>query len=299
MLLTISIVNWNTKKFLEKCLKSIYGNTKLSDFEVIVVDNASEDGSTIMIKEKFPQIKLIANSKNLGFGKAHNQVIKNCQSKYILILNSDVIILDEAIDKMIEFMEKNDDSDVVTCKVLNKDGSIQLFVNHIPFLFKEMLIRIPYFNKYFMYKRVNYNKFQRIENFNGSCYIARKIAFNKVGLFDESFFAYAEETDLFLRMKKKNMKIYYLPEAEIIHYGGASTTDWTKKNLMHYTNLLKFYKKKNGILGVWLFKIIVTLSSLFALLWYPIIKLLPDSDYKKEQFKKVNMAGELIKISFK
>ncbi len=123
--ITIIIVNWNTKEFLRKCCQSLYDTTCGVMFEVYVVDNNSKDGSTEMVKRVFPQISLIENKQNEGFARANNKVLRHAKGRYILLLNSDTVVFDQTLDKMLAYMDEHQDAGVLGCKLINKDGSLQ------------------------------------------------------------------------------------------------------------------------------------------------------------------------------
>lgn len=297
-LLTFSIASWNTKELTKQTIETILRNTKTKDYEIVVIDNASTDGSVDMVKEYFPQVKLIQNEVNIGFGSAHNKVVRATQSKYVCILNSDVIILPEVFDKMLDFMEKNPHYSVVTNKLLNTDKTLQESISFFPTVGYEFISRVPFVHYFYdIHKPFDHNKAQDIETFNGACYIVRRSDFEKVSMFDESLFAYMEETDLFFRMKKKKMKIRYLPDVEIIHYGGASTASWADRNIMYYTNLLQFFKKEYGSFVLFLVRLIVSASNLLSISKYPVIKIIPESRAKQLELREIDLALKLLKIN--
>lgn len=297
-LLTISIASWNTKDLTKQTLESIYKNTRVKDLEVVVIDNASTDGSVEMIKKEFPQVKIIQNEVNIGFGSAHNKVARATQSKYFCILNSDVIVLPGIFDKMIEFLEKNPGYSVVTNKLLNTDMTLQESIAFFPTLGYEIVSRVPFVHYFYdLHKPFNHDKEQDIETFNGACYIVRRADFEKSGMFDESLFAYMEETDMFFRMKRQKMKICYLPDVKIIHYGGASTASWSDRNIMYYTNLLQFFKKEYGNGVLFAVRCVVSLSNILSLIKYPVIAVLPRSKGKELEMREMDLALKLLKIN--
>jgi len=297
-LLTISIASWNTKELTRQTIETIIKNTQMKDYEIIVIDNASTDGSVDMIRECFPQVKVIQNKVNIGFGSAHNKVARASSGKYFCILNSDVIVLPGVFDKMVEFLETRKDYSVVTNKLLNVDMTLQESIAFFPVLWFEFISRVPCVHYFYdVHKPFDHDKEQDIETFNGACYIVRRSDFEKAGMFDESLFAYMEETDLFFRMKRLKMKIRYLPEVKIIHYGGASTASWADKNIMYYTNLLQFFKKEYGDLTLFLVRLIVGFSNLLSISKYPVIKIIPDGRKKQLELREMDLALKLLKIN--
>ncbi|MFH1452569.1 MAG: glycosyltransferase family 2 protein [Armatimonadota bacterium] len=297
-LLTFSIASWNTKELTKQTLESLYRNTRLKDFEVVIVDNASTDGSQRMIKKEFPQVKLIENEVNVGFGRAHNKAVRASEGKYVCILNSDVVVLPRAFDIMVDFLEKNQNYSVVTNKLLNTDMTLQESIAFFPVLWYEFVSRIPFVHHFYNWHRVfDHDKEQDIETFNGACYIVRRSDFEKAGMFDECLFAYMGETDLFFRMKQMKMKIRYLPFVKIVHYGGASTASWADRNIMYYTNLLQFFKKEYGDTTLGLVRSIVGASNILSIIKYPVIKVLPDSHKKQLELREMDLALKLLKIN--
>jgi len=191
--LTISIVNINNCSLLDKCLKSIFEKTHKANFEVFVVDNASRDGSQKMVKEKFPQVRLIENNKNLGFSAANNQVIKESKSKYLLLLNNDTVVLEDALDKMVEFMDKHEDAGALGCKLLNSDGTLQPSCRKFPNLLVYILIllklhrlfpELKILKRYFM-TDFNHQETREVDQVMGACLMMRREAIDDVGLLDE------------------------------------------------------------------------------------------------------------------
>lgn len=291
-LLSIAIVNYNTKDLLYDCLKSIYTQCRNINFEIIVVDNNSTDGSNTMIKKEFSQVNVILNTVNNGFGKANNQVIRESKGKYILLLNSDTVIINDIIKKMIDFMESNPQTGVVGCKLLRPDMTIQPMTNFAFsiwtefarfFNLKKIIYFIPgsakfiakylakfmgknfrsYFNSYLVQ-----NKVQKVDYVSGACLMARKNAVMEVGLFDEKFFLYYEDADLCLRIKQKGWEINLLPETGIIHYVGQSSTgDFYKVSDAMNVSMYYYYAKHYGFIEVLLLKIITVTALFFRNIW--------------------------------
>lgn len=234
--LSICIVNWNVKDLLKACLGSIYANTKDISFEVIVVDNNSSDESIRMIQSDFPQVKLIENKTNAGFTKANNQAIKIAQGRYVMLLNPDTEVIDNALNKMVRFMESRRDCGALGCKLLNTDGTLQRSCRTFPSLevmfysalfLDQLFPKSRTFGKYFM-TWWDFNDLREVDQPMGSALMIKKEALDKAGLFDENIFIWFDEVDLTYRIKKAGWKIYFTPDAQIKHHLSQSFKQWKK-----------------------------------------------------------------------
>ena len=253
--LSIIIVNWNTRQLLDGCLASIYGETKNINFEIFVVDNASSDGSAEMIKEKYPAINLIINKKNCGFAAANNQAIKEAQGKYILILNSDTIILDGALNKLLDVLRSRPEVGILGAKTLNKDRTIQKTARRDPTLLTQLFLPSKIkklfqnwrpFKEYY-FDDFDYEKETFVPQLQGSFLLVKKEVFDKIGPFDEKFFIWFEEVDLCKRAKAAGWQVWYTAEAEIIHHGGQSfKQQLTFKKQLQFFKSAWYYFKKHG-----------------------------------------------------
>ena len=228
---SIIIVNWNTQDILKKCLNSIYTQTQHINFELILIDNGSTDGSAAMVKNQFPQVVLLENSDNRGFAAANNQGMAIAKGRYVLLLNSDTIILDNAIAKTLEFAKNRPDAAVVGCKVLNPDRTLQPTCFMFPSLLN-MLLSTTYLYKMFPRSRFlgrermtwwDRNDIREVDVVTGCFMLIRREVVKQVGLMDERFFMYGEETDWCWRFKQAGWKAIFTPDAEIIHLGGQSS----------------------------------------------------------------------------
>ncbi|MFH1545362.1 MAG: glycosyltransferase family 2 protein [archaeon] len=241
--LSIIIPNYNTKNFLEKCLYSIKENPPSSTYEVIVIDDASEDGSREMIEKKFPLVKLIWNKKNLGLSKSFNIAIRKSSGSFILLLNSDTLIFPKSIDEMLSTLEANPDAGIAGCRLLNKDGSTQFTFGYFPFPFS--FIKRKLFKKKLKEKREPF----AVDWVCYACVLIKREVIQDIGLFDEDFVFYNEEIDYSYRAKKKGWNTIYTPRASIIHFQGGwvntKGTDYMRENTLRSNYL--FLKKHKGI----------------------------------------------------
>lgn len=245
--LSIIIVNWNTRGPLLNCLASIFQHAGGLTCGVIVVDNGSRDGSVEAVKEKYPGVKIIANPSNLGFARANNQAIRLTSNPYCLLLNSDAALTPGALKGMIEFMEKNPFAGIAGAKLLNRDGSMQNSFDNIPTLTTELLnkslLRAIFPQKY-PNKKSPIAAPLEVESIIGACMLIRRNALNEVGLLDEDYFLFLEETDLCLRMQKAGWKIFYLPQIHVYHLQGQSKAiDPGRTWIEYYRSLYTFFKK--------------------------------------------------------
>jgi len=227
---SIVIVSYNTCRILDECIASIKKETTV-DHEVIVVDNASVDGSCQMLREKYPEVKLIENPDNAGFAKANNQGFAIAVGKYFFMLNSDTVVLNGAIDKLVEFMEQNVDVGICGPRNVGRDGKMQYNCDHFPgfwntFCFYTGLSGIfpksRLFNRCWM-RYWDYGEVRDVERMVGCSLLIRSDLYKELNGLDEKFFMYFEETDLCYRAHKNGVRITYVPNASIIHYGGESS----------------------------------------------------------------------------
>lgn len=230
--LSIIVVNYNVKEFLFNLLVSIEKASKDLQTEIIIVDNASEDGSVEFIKEKFPQVTLIENDTNLGFSKANNLGLKIATGKYILLLNPDTLVQENTFTEMIKFFEEHPDAGMSGCKILNPDGTLQLAcrrsfpgpwtsfskVTGLSSLFPKSKLFARYNLTY-----LNENEINEVDAISGSFMMIRKEVYEKIGGLDEIFFMYGEDLDWCYRVQKAGYKVYYVPATQILHYKGEST----------------------------------------------------------------------------
>lgn len=231
---SIVIINFNTRQMLKDCLESIYHQTDPASVEIIVVDNASKDGSSQMVRDEFDDVKLIANPSNAGFARANNQGFEISTARYVLMLNSDTIIEDRAIEKSLIFADKHTDAAVVGCKMLYGDRTFQNSCFRFPSLLG-ILLNCLYFSQTFKNNYIlNWDRygcrdwptFRQVDCVMGSFVLLRREALDQVGLLDTDYFVYGEEADLCYRLKKAGWKVLYYPNAHIIHFQGGSQKDF-------------------------------------------------------------------------
>ena len=231
MKLSILILCWNDLKVIVDCLRSIYTSTHSTEFEVIVSDNGSTDGSAEFIRKNFPQVQVIENGRNLRFAKANNVGIRASQGEYVLILNPDTIIHDGSLDKLVLFADKHPEAGAFGCKVLNADGTYQECVRPFPSIRAEWLAALRlellgYLSNWFQ-PRVYLGwrgETERTVGWLAGCFIlVRREILNRINGFDEQFFYYYEDMDLCHRVWDAGYTILYTPDASITHLGGQST----------------------------------------------------------------------------
>lgn len=289
---SIIIVNWNTKDHLKKCLDSIYKETKDLSFEIIVIDNGSKDKSSEMVKKDFPEVKLVENKKNMGFARANNQGIKIAQGDFILLLNPDTIILDNAIKKTVDFLKKKPvisqknhelaefrnikdwSIGICGCRILNPDFSLQPSCRKFPNLLVEiiillklhhLLIRTKPIREYFMLD-FKYDQIKIVDQVMGAFFMVKKRVFEKIGLLDEKYFIWYEEVDFCKRAKKAGFLTCFFPNAEIIHQKGAAFTQvlGLKNQIRHNKSLLRYFRKHKSIFSFVLLTFFSSISLILA-----------------------------------
>ncbi len=258
---SIVIVSYNTCRILDECIASIERETAVS-YEVIVVDNASVDGSCRMLREKYPEVLLIENRENAGFARANNQGFAIARGKYFFMLNSDTVILDRAIDKLVNFMDKNADVGICGPRNIGRDGKIQYNCDHFPGFWNSFCSYANLMNLFpnvKMFRRSqmqywDYGDMKDVERIMGCSLLIRAELCRRLGGLDNNYFMYFEETDLCLRTIRSGLRIVYVPSALIIHYGGESSRMQSKKSVINKTvypyflaSQYYFYRKNYGL----------------------------------------------------
>lgn len=231
--LSVIILSYNTKELFKHCLKSVFASeTDSYKIEVIVVDNASTDGSSLMVKKEFPEINLIVSEKNLGFAGGNNLALKEAKGEYILFLNSDTEVVPDAFRKMIGFMDKNPKVGASTAKTILFSGGMDIdchrgfptpWASICYFLGLESLFsKSRLFGQYHKFY-LDLDKPHEIDAGFGTFMFVRREALKEAGNWDESYFFYGEDLDLFYRIKEAGWKVMFYPEPLLVHHKGASS----------------------------------------------------------------------------
>ena len=298
-ILSIIIVSYNTADITINCLRSIFKDKRLtfdlSDLstgeipaEIIVIDNASADNSVSLIKKLKKPIRIIQNTKNLGFGKANNQGIKVSIGNYILLLNSDTIIVHSSISQCLNWLSSHPEAGICTAQLLNTNKTIQATGGFFPnllnvFTWSTGLDDLPLTNQIikpfhphtpnFYTHDSFYQKNHQQDWVTGAFMLLRRSLLAKPGLFDPNFFMYSEEVEWLYRIKKShpNMQTWYLIDPQVIHLGGASSQTKSFPILKEYQGVLAFFKKHQPSYQTSLVKIMLRLSSLLRFVLFKII----------------------------
>jgi len=258
--ISIIIVNWNTRELLKNCLAAIRETVRGLSCEVIVVDNASSDGSIAMLRDSFPDVIVIENTQNRGFGAANNQALLIMKGRYALLLNSDTVLRDQAVERLFSFMESHPEAAMACGQLLNADGSRQNSIASFPTLFT--LLMNTSLLEYlcpasFPSKRHNCEGPREIDSCIGACLMVRKAAIDEVGMFDERYFFFFEETDWALQMRKAGWKSYHVPESKIYHLQGQSIGRSILSRVEFYRSRYQFLRKWKSRPSYILFRVVI------------------------------------------
>lgn len=254
MKLSVVIVNYNVKHFLEQCLSSVRRAIEGIDADVWVVDNNSVDGSVRMVREKFPEVKVIANKDNVGFSMANNQAIRESDGEYVLLLNPDTVVEDDTFSKIIDFMDAHPEAGGLGVKMLDGKGNFLpeskrgLPTPDVAFYkisgLSSFFPRSRTFGKYHL-GYLDKDEIHEVEILSGAFMFMRREALDKTGLLDEEFFMYGEDIDMSYRIVKAGYKNYYFPETRIIHYKGESTKKSSVNYVYVFYNAMVIFAKKH------------------------------------------------------
>jgi GT2 family glycosyltransferase len=293
---SIIIISYNAREYLKQCLESVNRGLDNLKAEIWVVDNASVDGSSEMIKENFPLVKLIANKENIGFARANNIVLKKCAAPYILLLNNDTTITSGAIKKMVDIMKENKKIGALGPRLLFEDGLVQISFGPMLSLWNEAWQRFLQsrsrkkkgFIKNYIEKRSKKSCYPHWVS--AACIMLRKEAIDQAGLFDENFFMYSEDVDLCHRLSQKGWKIFYTPDVEVMHLEGKSaSTNIDRVQIEYRRSQLYFYGKYYGKWGLFLLKVYLLMKFSFLYLKALLIT-------KAEKQKKLTSTKNMLKL---
>ena len=261
MTISIVIANWNTKELIKQCIYSIFDTTSqaLPRFEVIVIDNASTDGSLEYLRSQTGRIILIENNENAGYAKACNQGMKIAKGKYILLLGSDTIMKPNTLKECADFLDKNIDAGAVACKLLNPDGTIQNSVKKFPRLKNAFYtyLSLDKMNREYDMSDFDYNSTCEVEQAAATFLMIRKDILEKINYFNESYRILYNDVDLCSKIRLEGYRIYFLHSVSIIHYGSHSTknADFALRKIM-YSDIYRYYCRNFGFKAKFLYPIL-------------------------------------------
>ena len=299
MKLSVVIICWNDLKVITECLESIFGETNHFDFEVIVSDNGSTDGSAEFIRERFPEVHIVENGANLGFAKGNNAGIRVAQGEYTLILNPDTVILNGALQKLVAFADRHPESGAFGCRVLNPDGSFQNPAHPIPtvsrYLIGALYLRwLGHFSRVFdsdLYLGWEGREERTIGYQTGCCVLFRSELLKRLGGFDERFFYHFEETDLCCRVWQSGSSILFCPDAEITHLGGQSVGRFPIRFALEtYRSSYRFFYKHYGVKGLIRIRRINLLALGLRYCGYKLLSFFKNSEALQNRLKKYAVA---------
>ena len=255
--LSIIIVNWNSLQFLRQCLRTVVAQQHGLQLEVIVIDNASYDGSAEMLADEFPQVRFVQGAENIGFARANNAAFAVSTGRVILFLNPDTEVLGDAVARMLALLDTRADAGAVGCRLLNTDGSLQTscvqpFPTILNQLFDSELLRRWFPRAEWWGMRALLDRHGgavSVEVISGACLMVSRIAFERVGRFSENYFMYAEDLDLCFKLHKAGFHNYYLGDASVVHHGGQSTSAKSENqfgNVLMRESVFRYLRRHRG-----------------------------------------------------
>lgn len=273
---SICIVNWNAREFLERCLRSIEATAAPVSHEVIVVDNASQDGSCEMVRQQFPSARLISNERNLGFATANNQAFEVARGEWVYLLNPDTELKPGSLSALLHYLKEKPGAAVAAPRLLNTDGTLQPSVRRFP-NFKTAFSRHTILKKLSLFSGeeashkmadFGFDRELSVDQPAGAALLIRRAILEEVGRLDPHFFLFYEEVDLCKRIKERGYEIYFYPQAEVIHHEGKSRQK-NRKQLFLPTlkSMFYYFSKHRGPAATrafkWLFKPLFIFSTLY------------------------------------
>jgi GT2 family glycosyltransferase len=291
--LSIILVNWNSKEFVRQCLRSLWGHSQNTFFEVVVIDNGSFDGCDKMLADEFPAVVFIQNTENIGFARANNLAVRHSRGHFLLFLNPDTEFIQDSIRILCDRLDSFPNAGAVGCRLLNGDRTLQTScVQSFPTVLNQMLDseflrhRCPRSSLWGMFALYSTDATAiEVEALSGACILVKRNVFDHVGGFTERYFMYGEDLDLCFRIKKEGYRNIYASDTSIVHYGGGSTSgqNGISFNVLMRQSVYQFLRFNRGRLSALCYRIAMATSSLVRILLIIILRafsrsrVLPDS----------------------
>jgi GT2 family glycosyltransferase len=254
--LSIIIVNWNSKEYLGKCIASILAETHDIEFEIVVIDNASFDGSDEMLRQYYPQVRFLQSERNVGFAKANNAAFHESWGRHVLFLNPDTELAGPALNILLDSLRRLPNAGAVGCKLLNGDKTVQTScIQSFPTIMNQLLdsesLRALWPNSSLWGNAPLFGGRtgpEEVEAISGACVMMNRGVFEQVGLFSEDYFMYTEDIDLCHNIREAGYKNYYIPQATVIHFGGGSTGKGPRgiSEIIMRESIWRFLRKTRG-----------------------------------------------------
>jgi GT2 family glycosyltransferase len=273
--ISICLVNWNTRDMLRDCLASIYEQKEHLHIEIFVIDNASDDESARMVKKEFPEVVLIANTDNKGFARANNQGIQRATGRHVFLLNPDTVILPDALTEMVRFLDSNPRAGAVAARLFNTDGTLQYSLRHFPnfltpFTENTNLAHIPGIHCHSKKSRLmtwSHETVREVEQPAGAALMIKRSCIETLGSLNSCYHMFFEDVDICYRIRENGWKIYYLPDARVVHHGGQSVKKRKDMGLQFYRSLIKFFRIHRGRSWEYYVRVFMVALSLYCMLY--------------------------------
>ncbi|MEO8727522.1 MAG: glycosyltransferase family 2 protein [Acidobacteriaceae bacterium] len=300
-LISVVIVSWNAKRYVDECLSSLYSDRQVC-FEVIVVDNGSSDGTPEMVCASYPQARLVRNSENLGFARANNIGIEISRGKYLFLINSDVNVPPGCLSRLLSYMEEHPEIGLLGPQMRGADGSVRRSCMRLPTVANafcrtfaiDMLTKNASGLRSQLMLDFSHDKIADVEVLNGWFWVVRRQALDQVGLLDPRFFIYAEDLDWCHRFRKAGWRLVFYPEAYAVHYGGSSSA---AAPVRFYTEMyranLQYWNKHHTPLGVAAFILLSLIHQLLRITGYSALFLLRPAS-RRQALYKIRRSGALL-----
>jgi len=293
---SVVIVSWNTRAYLEQCLGSLTSDVCAYPMEILVVDNGSTDGSVECVKERFPHVRLIQSGSNLGFAKANNLGLARCAGKYICLINSDVTVLKDCITRLVDFCEAHPEVGMVGPRVMGADGKLQRSCRGFPSIWNmtcrafgldSAFPRVAAFSGHFL-RHWSQEDQREVDILSGCFWVVRRTALDQVGPLDESFFMYGEDMDWCRRFWARGWRLTFVPQAEAIHYGGASSANAPVRFFIEKQRAdLQYWEKHHGWLARQVYFAVSCLNHLLRIFAYACLWIIRPAESGEQHFKMV------------
>ncbi|MDU8913706.1 glycosyltransferase family 2 protein [Aestuariicoccus sp. MJ-SS9] len=271
--LSIVIVNWNTRALLRDCLRSVFDGLGPLVAEVLVADNASDDGSVAMVRRDFPQVRLIENAQNLGFAAGNNVALRQARGRYVMLLNTDTLVHGSVLQEAVAWLDARPDVGIMGPRVLNADGTVQPSCSAFPSLrhLAMQTLGLTRIARWDSYRMTGWDRAseRRVDVISGAAMFVRRSAMQEVGLLDEAFFFYGEETDWCHRFARAGWQIVFVPIPEITHFGNGSAGKLNhRRDVLMTQGTTRLHRKHGGrVAGLACFAILAAHNASRAFFW--------------------------------